>query len=553
MNRQQGNPVKSQFKSIFAEIPWTWLRRLTQLVLLLLFLYLFRMTESNGTDHLNAAANIIFRIDPLTSVCTILASRQLIPLLWPAVITAALTLLLGRFFCGWICPLGTLLDVAGHLIPRRLLHDCKVPSDGRQCQPAALTLSKARYFLLTMIMLSALLGVQLIGFLSPFSILLRAMTVALDPFLTWIVSAPFTWLVRYAPDSVTGISEPIFAWLKGHILAFAQGTFLWSGISLSILIAVFALELVDRRFWCRYLCPSGALFGILARFSLLKRIPGRVCRSCQAETSCAEKCRMGAFNENEDLLPESCNMCMDCVSGCPLKRAGFRFKLSGQSAAAPYAQSRRLFLASAAAGAAIPLVARSVSAELPPALIRPPGVRLEPEFLDLCLRCGECLKVCTTNALQPVLFEAGLTGLFTPRLIPRMGYCEYNCRLCGQVCPSGAIPLLPLTEKHKFVMGLAVFNKKLCLPYAKGESCITCEEHCPLPQKAIEFKEVETKDTSGNKVKVKQPFTVFSRCIGCGICVTKCPIEGDAGVEVLRKDAVPIAVKEEYKKLEPSL
>jgi formate hydrogenlyase subunit 6/NADH:ubiquinone oxidoreductase subunit I len=163
------------------------------------------------------------------------------------------------------------------------------------------------------------------------------------------------------------------------------------------------------------------------------------------------------------------------------------------------------------------------------------------------------MKVCTTNALQPVMFEASMTGAFSPRLVPRMGYCEYNCTLCGQVCPTGAIQKLPVTEKRKFVIGQAVFDKDICLPFAKGESCITCEEHCPLPEKAIRFKDVETvKKATGERVVVKQPFTVLRLCIGCGICVNKCPVEGAAGVKVVRADAVPAAVRKEYEQLEAS-
>jgi ferredoxin len=203
----------------------------------------------------------------------------------------------------------------------------------------------------------------------------------------------------------------------------------------------------------------------------------------------------------------------------------------------------------------MPVLSRASGAcsRLPADLIRPPGARPETEFLDLCVRCSECLKVCTTNALQPVLFEAGIAGAFSPRLMPRLGYCEYNCTLCGQVCPTGAIKLLPLAQKQKFVMGLAVFDKDLCLPYAKGESCITCEEHCPLPKKAIRFREVAVVKKTGEHVVVKQPFTILSSCIGCGICVTECPLDGTAGVQVVRKDTVSARVRQEYELLESAV
>ena len=263
---------------------------------------------------------------------------------------------------------------------------------------------------------------------------------------------------------------------------------------------------------------------------------------------------MGAFDKDERLLAESCNLCMDCVERCPSNAAQFRFK-PAMPVAAPFEPSRRLFLASLATGVVVPVVARGfgVAHRLPADLIRPPGAKPEHEFLDVCVRCAECMKVCTTNALQPAMFEAGVAGVFSPRLVPRMGYCEYNCTLCGQVCPTGAIRRLPVAEKQKFVMGLAVFDKKICLPFAKGESCITCEEHCPLPEKAIRFTDVEVvKKATGERVVVKQPFTVFRLCIGCGICVTKCPTDGAAGVQVVRADAVPAAVRKEYERLESS-
>ncbi len=526
-------------KSRFSGIPWTWWRRATQLLMLALFLWLFRRTESTGADNLNAAVNVLFRLDPLVALSAMLAGKQFISLLWPAVVTVGLTLLLGRFFCGWICPLGTLLDATRRVVPRR------------SASPKP-RWRVVKFFLLGVVLVSAVLGVQLIGWLNPFSILVRGLTVAVDPMLTWALTAPFTWLLRHAPEPVTNISEPVYAWLKTHVLAFSQAKYVWAGVSLAMLVAVFALELVERRFWCRNLCPSGALLGVLGRFSWLRRVPGRVCGNCKAETDCGEDCRMGAFDEQGRLLAESCNLCMDCLERCPVNAARFTFKKTTSSV--PFEPSRRLFLASLATGVAVPVVARGagLAHRLPDDLIRPPGALAEREFLDVCARCAECMKVCTTNALQPVMFEAGLAGAFSPRLEPRIGYCEYNCTLCGQVCPTGAIRRLPRAEKQKFVMGLAVFDKKICLPFAKGESCITCEEHCPLPEKAIRFRDVEVTKKTGERVIVKQPFTVLRLCIGCGICVTKCPVEGPAGVKIVRTEAVPLAVRQEYERLEAS-
>jgi MauM/NapG family ferredoxin protein len=165
-------------------------------------------------------------------------------------------------------------------------------------------------------------------------------------------------------------------------------------------------------------------------------------------------------------------------------------------------------------------------------LIRPPGSAAEQEFLAKCVRCGECMKVCPTNAVHPAALEGGLEGLWTPVLKMRMGYCEYECTLCAQVCPTGAIRELPLEQKQKIKIGLAFFDRNRCLPYALARTCIVCEEHCPTPEKAIWFEEVEALTPKGERVRVKQPRVRPELCTGCGICENKCPIAGDAGVYV---------------------
>jgi len=167
-----------------------------------------------------------------------------------------------------------------------------------------------------------------------------------------------------------------------------------------------------------------------------------------------------------------------------------------------------------------------------PELIRPPGAVGEEEFLARCVRCGECMKVCPTNAIQATLFEAGLAGMWSPVLKMKMGYCEYECTLCTQVCPSDAIRELMVEEKQKVKIGLAYFDRNRCLPYALARNCIVCEEHCPTPKKAIWFEEAEVQNIRGEKVRVKQPHVDPDLCIGCGICENKCPVADRAAVIV---------------------
>ena len=91
-------------------IPWRWWRRAAQLALLLVFLWLFRRTESTGAEELAGGENLFFRLDPLAAAAAMLGARRLLVAFWPAAAVVLLTMVLGRFFCGWVCPLGTLLD-----------------------------------------------------------------------------------------------------------------------------------------------------------------------------------------------------------------------------------------------------------------------------------------------------------------------------------------------------------------------------------------------------------------------------------------------------------
>jgi len=173
-------------------------------------------------------------------------------------------------------------------------------------------------------------------------------------------------------------------------------------------------------------------------------------------------------------------------------------------------------------------------------LLRPPGVEDEGEFLARCIRCGECMKVCLTNGLQPVLWEAGLEGLYTPKLVPRLGYCDPNCTLCGQVCPTGAIPRLDLEVKQNLALGTATINRSRCIPYSEGTGCLVCEEHCPVAPKAITFNVAEVPDQQGKKTLVKLPVVQPDRCIGCGHCEHVCPVGGEAAIRVKRSLRVEI-------------
>jgi polyferredoxin len=552
-------------------IPWRWWRRVAQLALLLVFVWLFRRTEySSGADQLAGGENALFRLDPLVGIAAMLGARQLIVSFWPALILVLLTMLLGRFFCGWVCPLGTLLDYFHHVVlairsPLSLWERVRVRAgrtkkvDASSLPTAALTpgpspkgrgrmatsgsgrmplLRATQYFLLICVLLAAVFAFPLVGYVDPFSLLVRGMTFWADPLLYRGVDACFGW----AGDGwAVNVLQPF---VKKHLLSFQPMVFHLAGVSAALLAAIFALEFVTRRFWCRYLCPAGALLGLLGRRSLVKQIPAKVCKPCG---KCTTICRMNALDPTSGLSPEACTLCMDCVDYCPKRIARFGIaRKTSKLAPRPVDLSRRTVLAGLVAGAAIPTAALAarLGYQSPPApnLLRPPGGDDERTFLNLCVRCGECLKVCPTNVLQPTIFEAGLEGVFSPRLVPRLifqqSYCEYTCTLCGQVCPTGAIPRLTEELKHAHPTGKAYFDHSLCLPWAEKTPCIRCEEMCPAPDKAIKIlNTLKIKDKDGQEVEIQQPYVDRDLCVGCGICESNCTIEGVSAVRVRRVDA----------------
>ncbi|MGI9537617.1 MAG: 4Fe-4S dicluster domain-containing protein, partial [Desulfocapsaceae bacterium] len=238
-------------------------------------------------------------------------------------------------------------------------------------------------------------------------------------------------------------------------------------------------------------------------------------------------------DEQRKIHIDTCILCMDCFQQCPRQIISFG-GATPISRGAGISLSRRRFLATASASLVLPSVlgVRTLNVQADPLLIRPPGALAEAEFLNRCVRCGQCMQVCITNGLQPVMLRAGIEGMFSPYLVARTGYCEFNCTLCGQVCPTGALQVLDMAQKHQFKIGHAWFDKNRCLPFAKGIPCIVCEEHCPTPEKAIKFRSLEVVDEQGVRRQIRQPFIDDALCIGCGICETKCPLPGSSAIYV---------------------
>lgn len=494
------------------------LRRLSQLTFFCVFIFLFLRTDYSGSDQLEYAVNMLFRLDPFLAAVVMVAGRTVIALMLPALAVLLLALVLGRSFCGWVCPMGTSLDGCRHMIRT----DVKKTAT---CFP------RLGLWLFIATLLLALCGFHVAGYMDPFSILVRGLAQSVYPAFHGVTEAFFTFTYSFAPPWVNAVTEPVYGWLQDVVLPAERKYFELAWFSFFVLAGVVGLEIVQKRFFCRNVCPLGAMLGLLSGPGLMRGRGGNEkCGKCRV---CASLCRMGAIAENREIDMARCNLCLECQVACPRQIIGFGLKRTpGRTVSTGL--SRRQFMGAVVTGVLLPSVkqVQGVQKWDDPLLIRPPGAMREEDFVGRCVRCAECIQVCIGNALQPTLLEGGLDAVFTPRLVARAGYCEYNCTLCGQVCPTGAIRRLGGEEKHLLKIGHAWFDRNTCLPYAKGISCMVCEEHCPTPVKAIQFREVEMVDSEGMPVTVRQPFIVDDLCIGCGICENKCPLPGRAAITV---------------------
>jgi polyferredoxin len=493
---------------------WTTLRKAVQYGALLAFVVLFVWSRRGGWSA--SVVNIPMRLDPLAVLAHLLASRTFLVSSALALITVALTLALGRVWCGWLCPLGTTLD----LFPlRRRRGKGEDPPDAWR---------QVKYVLLLTILATALLTNLTLMILDPLTILFRTLTLSVWPALDQIVTG--TELALYHIPILRPAVSVFDGLVRPTVVPPEPVYYRYATLYTALFLGVVMLNLVAQRAWCRYLCPLGALLGLLSKVAIVRREVTE-CTQCSV---CARACPTGTIQPEKGYTsdPSECTMCLECLSACPQSAAQFPAHLSA-SEWQPYDPGRRQALVSlGVAIAGVGLLRSNMTASRDyPFLIRPPGAQ-ENNLTSKCIRCGECMRACPTSALQPAVAEADLEGLWTPLLAPRLGYCDYSCNACGQVCPVKAIRPLSLEDKRRQVIGQAYIDQNRCIPWADHQDCIVCEEMCPVPDKAIKLEQVEVGNAKGEVVSVQRPHMIRERCIGCGICEYKCPLEGEAAIRV---------------------
>jgi ferredoxin-type protein NapF len=513
------------------------LRRASQLAFLAAFVALFGVTARLVATSI--PPDSFLRADPLIALSGMVSTRRVIwSLVWFAIPVAALSLALGRVFCGWVCPMGTSIDLCERVFGVR-----------GQRPPKAPQLRRVKFYILVALLLTILLpaarrsaadlglaptvGLSAIYWLDPMALLTRTFALVVLPVVQWFAGM--------ANESITALGYSDFVYrhdmlaraiapVQTGLGVVARPVYFRLGVFTFLTFAgIIALGRFARRFWCRNLCPLGALLGFLGKASPIRLAVSEACTRCMR---CVNECKVGAITDDPHAYRGvECIECYSCVAVCPVKAISITAGRAQTHRDDRLELSRRRLLEAAGVGVAalvLPKVdwgqrpAASSAAKFSGArLIRPPGALPEESFVTACVRCGECMRVCPENALQPAFGEGGLEALETPILVPQVGPCAQPCTLCGSVCPTRAIEPFTVEEKTHLYLGTAMVDRSLCIAWANDKQCLVCQEACSYT--AISQKEIEG---------LGRPVIDERICVGCGLCESACPVVPQRAITV---------------------
>jgi ferredoxin len=394
----------------------------------------------------------------------------------PVLVMGLLTIVLGRFFCGWLCPLGASMDLV------RLLRE-KI----RRGRLSYVPDRPWRSLIPILIWGAFWIGVSIpMGELEPYAV---------------VAAAPTVWLVVLAVSA-------------------------WRG-----------------RAFCNSVCPTGWLLKLLSTKTLLAlKIDPAGCRGCGA---CQRACPARCVDHERHLVDTGrCLLCLECAAVCRFRALSYGRPQAPAKEIGAADPRRRGFLR--LAGAAALAGGSWLSGEEarlgvlgPPEAtpILPPGAFSIAKLAAHCTSCHTCVRVCPNGALDSS-HEGGAILLSKPVLDPYQGFCQYDCVLCGLVCPTGALTPLTPEVKRTSRIGLAALTLSECVVIKNGTSCGACAELCPTG--AVSMREGPT--------GLLEPRLDPAYCIGCGACQNACPVRPISaitvtGLSIQQTAATPVVVE----------
>lgn len=422
------------------------------------------------------------------------------------------SLVFGRFYCSFLCPLGMLQDILIRIFrPRGKKHTYLRSYPKVSCGLLFLT-----------IILALIGSLSLLNLLDPYSLFGR---MAAHPFKTLVLEGNNMIVNVLEQFDIYGLTFKRQHHIPISILAIAMGSF---GI-------VLMFSVISGRGYCNTICPLGAFLGIVSRFSFFRFVIDKEkCRSCRL---CEDVCKAGCIDLDKlEIDASRCVTCFNCTDTCRNRALEYKYQFPIPSRQrTPY--RRRFLLISAAAGgtflsAALPIRLTALEAMgLGKAPIMPPGARRLSDFIQRCTACHLCVSVCPTNVMTPAYLKYGIGGIMQPQLDYRIGHCDFECHACGQVCPTGAITSLSLQKKKLTRIGTVSLNKTKCIVHVKKKHCGACGEACPthaifpVEKGLVLFPEINT-----------------DYCIGCGACEHACPTQPKA-ITIISEIAHSKAIK----------
>ncbi|TKG94705.1 4Fe-4S binding protein [Puteibacter caeruleilacunae] len=426
------------------------------------------------------------------------------------IVLLILTVLFGRMYCSFICPLGIFQDFIIR-ISRKIQGKYKL----RYKKPW----TYIRYSIISITVLLAVFGNLLVlSLLDPYSNFGRIFSYLLQPVVVWANNGLAYILNHFNNYTLYAVKVPAIHWQVISLV-------------LVFLIAIGWMAARRGRLFCNGICPVGTLLGIISKISIFKvAINKSQCTQCG---KCVKACKSECIDiKSISIDTDRCVDCFNCIDVCPEDAMKYKFsyiqqKPTNKKEDSTTDQSKRSFLIRSITGAAaLTFVGRRVKAETVKSLkgltafdrthhATPPGSLSIEHFKDTCTACSLCVTACPTNVIQPSFLENGWDGMMQPYMDFRSGLCNYDCVKCSEVCPNGAIlPIQSIEEKHKVQIGVAKFIKENCIVETEGTDCGACSEHCPT--KAVNM--VPYGD-------VLLPKVTEEICVGCGACEHACPVD----------------------------
>jgi len=425
-----------------------------------------------------------------------------------------ITLLFGRVYCSFLCPLGVFQDIFIGISSR-----IRKFKKGRRWK-----YTSSRHILQYSILAASLVLLFLFRSLVFVNLL--------DPYS--ISGKMFTNLFRPVYYMANNLMADVFKAFHSYALyPIALKHISWPAVIFSgmLFITFMLLSVFRTRWYCNAICPVGTTLGLLSRVSLFKlRIDEASCNACGA---CERKCKAGCIDYRRNKIDfDRCVACFNCIPACPSGGVGYHLSLKKENTPVTESgKSRRNFLKTSVTGVAGLGTVLSVkkifaanektsSTSVSP--VTPPGSVSIWHFRETCTACHLCINACPTKVLQPAFLEYGLSGLFQPRLDYHTEYCNFECIRCSEVCPTGAIFPVTKEEKSTIQIGISKFIKNLCVVVANHTACAACSEHCPT-------KAVEMVPYLGD---LKIPQIDEKICVGCGACEFACPVRPERSIYV---------------------